>query len=88
MIILLATMLAAQQPIVVEGVKQQPKSVKKPKEDCDYVVLSGSRMRQRVCRDANGMAERNPGMTDSLDNPGMAHAIPGPAQGGLGGTPQ
>ncbi len=87
MIILLAAMLATPQPTAADSADLHA-VVKKPKEDCVYIEVSGSRMRKRVCRDSNGMVERDPGITDSLDNPGMAHAIPGPAKGGLGGTPK
>ena len=87
MIILLAAMLATQQPAAADGADLHA-VVKKPKDACAYIEVSGSRMRKRVCSDANGMAERDPGVTDSLANPGMAHAMPGPAKGGLGGTPK
>ena len=93
MVVFLAAMIAAQaaepvaapagQPVEVTGIKK-----KKPKQSCQYLEVSGSRMRQRVCTDSNGEAERMPGVQDASANPGMLHAIPGPAKGGLGGVPK
>ena len=90
---LAATMLAASpeavqtspagEPIEVNGKKQ------KPKQHCQFIEVSGSRMRQRVCTDSNGVTQGVPGVTsDAGSNPGMIHAIPGAAEGGLGGVPK
>jgi hypothetical protein len=87
MSILLAALLIAQQPIVVEGVQPAPVA-KKKKQKCETMEVSGSRMPKRVCRDVNGDLEKVPGVTDTASNPGMMHATPGAAQGGLGGVPQ
>ena len=96
MIVILAAMLAAQAPAAAEaGQLGQPVQVtgiknKKPKRTCQLVDVSGSRMRQRVCTDENGISDRLPGVTDAAANPGMLHAQPGAAAegGGLGAPPQ
>jgi hypothetical protein len=85
---LLAALLIAQQPIVVEGVQPAPVAKKKAKQKCETIEVSGSRMPKRVCRDVNGDLEKVPGVTDTATNAGMMHATPGAAQGGLGGVPQ
>lgn len=96
MILLLAAMMAAQSsepvaapvgaPVEVTGIKK-----KKPKQNCQYVEVSGSRMPKRVCSDASGDAERLPGIQDASANPGMLHAMPGAAAnapGGMGSPPK
>jgi hypothetical protein len=60
---------------------------KKPKEVCEYMEVTGSRTRQRVCRDQFGELQL-PGVTEAAPNAGMMHAMPGAAKGGVGGTPQ
>jgi len=85
-------MLAASPETVQTSPTGEPIEVdakKKQKQRCQYIEVSGSRMRQRVCTDANGVTQGMPGVaTDSGSNPGMVHAIPGPAEGGLGGVPK
>lgn len=89
MIVLIAAMMLVQQPIVVEGDKSpQAIAKKKPRERCHSVMVSGSRMPQRVCEDDSGNSGLGPNVTDASPNAGMFHAIPGPAKGGFGGTPQ
>jgi hypothetical protein len=93
-IVILAALMAAQapaevqpdgpgQPVEVTGEKR-----KKPKQKCQYVEVSGSRMRQRVCHDDYGTVTRGPNVTDAGVNPGMLHAPPGPFSGGLGPAPK
>jgi len=91
-VFLAATMLAASPEPVQTGPTGEPIEVegkKIHKQRCQYVEVSGTRMRQRVCTDSNGITQGMPGVTsDAGSNPGMVHAIPGPAEGGLGGTPK
>ena len=92
MLFLAATMLAASPETVQTSPTGEPIEVdakKKEKQRCQYIEVSGSRMRQRVCTDANGVTQRMPGITDAGSNPGMVHATPGAAaEGGLGGVPK
>lgn len=89
MIVLIAAMMLVQQPIVVEADKPaQAAAKKKAKESCHNVWVSGSRMPMRVCDGDNANSDLGPNTTDASANPGLFHATPGPAQGGLGGVPK
>ena len=96
MILLLATMMAAQaaqpvaaperQPVDVTGIKK-----KKPKQHCEYIDMSGSRMPKRVCTDINGNPNRDPNISDLGDSASMLRAPPGAAAtapGGMGSPPK
>jgi len=61
---------------------------RKPKQKCEFIEVTGSHTRQRVCRDEFGELDLGPGVTSAGANPGMIHATPGAAKGGVGGVPQ
>jgi hypothetical protein len=89
--VILAAMMLVASPEVPQGQTGDPVEVtgkKKHKQRCQYTEVSGSRMRQRVCTDENGNPDKIPGVTDAASNPGLMHATPGPAEGGLGGAPK
>ena len=91
MIIVAALMLAQTPPAAQPAQSTEPIEVtqkKKPKQVCKVIEITGSRMRQRVCQDQFGKFDLGPGVTDAAANPGVIHAIPGAAKGGLGGVPQ
>ncbi|HEX4761761.1 MAG TPA: hypothetical protein VFU87_03100 [Sphingomicrobium sp.] len=57
MSILLATLLlAASEPATAAQPTQEPPVVvkKKPRQVCEYIEITGSRSRKRVCRNADG----------------------------------
>jgi hypothetical protein len=88
---LLASLLVVQAPAAAPPQPAQPIEVtqkKKSAQVCKVVEITGSRMRQRVCRDEFGKFDLGPGVTDAAPNPGVIHAMPGPAKGGFGGVPQ
>ena len=70
----------AQQPIDVNGKKI-------PKQKCEYMEVTGSHTRQRVCRDDSGRLDLGPNVTDSVA-PGVSHNTPVAQPGGFGPTPQ
>ena len=93
--ILLAAMIMAQAPAAAQPAPaaQSTKPIdvngkKKPKEKCEYMEVTGSHTRQRVCRDEYGYSNVGPNVSEAAPNPGMIHAIPGAAKGGFGGVPQ
>jgi hypothetical protein len=88
----IAALMMAQAPTAVSPTAPVPpievKAKKKPKQNCQFMEVTGSRTRQRVCHDQFGELDLGPGVSNAAPNPGMMHAIPGAAKGGLGGTPQ
>ena len=64
----LAAMLMAQAPSAVQP--EQPVTIKKSKQVCQMVEVTGSRARKRVCRDANGRLDLGPGVSDTVDGKG------------------
>jgi hypothetical protein len=91
MLILLALMATAQGPAAAPApVPSAPVTVtgdKKPKRVCQLVDVSGSRMRQRVCKDEQGVEVGGTvHISDAASNPGMFKATPGPAGSSLGGA--
>jgi hypothetical protein len=87
-IVLIAAVLAAQDPAAVQPTPAPVEVVgnkKKRKQHCQLIDVSGSRMRQRVCTDDSTMASAGPNVTDDGTNPGMVHAMPGAAVGAPGG---
>jgi hypothetical protein len=79
----LAAMMMAQAPAAVPP---QPASEAKPKpkQVCEYIEITGSRSKRRVCRDENGQLDLGPGVSDSaygktrINEPGSAVNSGGP----------
>jgi hypothetical protein len=65
MSILLAAMLLAGSQSAAQDVSAQPTPVahKKPKQICEYMEVTGSRSKKRVCRDAEGNLNLGPGIS-------------------------
>lgn len=82
---MLTILLAAQ--VVAATPPQEP--VAKPKPVCTYRTITGSRSKQRVCKDAAGNEQAIPGVYSSAVNSGRF--VPGPSGSGIpasGGVPQ
>jgi len=79
----LAAMMMAQAPAAVPP---QPAAAAKPKpkQVCEYIEITGSRSKRRVCRDENGQLDLGPGVSDSaygktrINEPGSAVNSGGP----------
>lgn len=92
--ILIAALIMAQSPAATQSAQQgqsaRPIDVngkKKPKEKCEYMEVTGSHTRQRVCRNELGQLDLGPNVTDSVA-PGVFKAQPVAQPGGFGPTPQ
>ena len=75
----LAVMMMAQAPAAVPTVPAQPVTAKhKPKQVCEYIEITGSRSKRRVCRDESGQLDIGPGGSNSaygktrINEPGSA----------------
>ena len=55
-ILLVTFLLAASEPASAAQPAQEPPVVvkKKPRQNCEYIEITGSRARKRVCRNADG----------------------------------
>jgi len=78
----LAAMMMAQAPA---GAAPQPATAaqpaakkQKPKQVCEYIEITGSRSKRRVCRDESGQLDIGPGVSNSaygktrINEPGSA----------------
>ena len=75
----LAVMMMAQAPAAVPTVPAQPVTAKqKPKQVCEYIEITGSRSKRRVCHDESGQLDLGPGVSNSaydktrINEPGSA----------------
>lgn len=61
---LLAQAAATALPPAVQAPAAQPAKVKKakPQQNCEYVEITGSRSRRRVCHDDNGNLQTDAGI--------------------------
>jgi hypothetical protein len=86
-----AAMMLVQAP-VVQPQPAQPKAAKvKPAQVCEYIEVTGSRSKRRVCHDADANADLSAyGVSGSLY--GKGHSVPqnggpvGTGDGGPGGS--
>ena len=81
----LAVMMMAQAPAALPTVPTQPVTAKqKPKQVCEYIEITGSRSKRRVCRDESGQVDLGPGVSNSaygktrINEPGSAVNSGGP----------
>ena len=87
--ILVASLLLVQAPAAASPA-QQPIDVtgqKKPKEVCKVIEVTGSRMRQRVCKKEGGNFDLGPNVTDAAA-PGMFKPQAVGQVGGFGAPPK
>ena len=66
-ILILAAMMMAQAPSAVQPPPEQPVKVKKhkPKQVCETVDVTGTRVPQRICRNADDAPPTDGDVTDS-----------------------
>jgi|1186.fasta_scaffold01331_1 hypothetical protein len=70
-LMIVAAMMMAQAPAAAQPVATAAPAAKKqkPAQVCEYIELTGSRSKRRVCRDANGDLDLGPGIrSGSVDN--------------------
>ena len=90
-LMLLAAMMMAQAPIAAEAAPAPPAQAakkQKPAQVCEYIEITGSRSKRRVCRDVNGDLDLGPGVSNSAFGKGTLRqesGAPAPA-GGPGGS--
>ena len=63
-LLFVATLMMAQAPATALPGSAQPTAAKKQKSSqvCEYVEVTGSRSKRRVCRDASGNLDLGPGV--------------------------
>jgi hypothetical protein len=75
--ILVAALAAGQAPAATQPA--QPTDAKKAKQVCQYMEVTGSRSKKRVCRDADGNLDLGPGVSNSLGGKGRIDQSQGPS---------
>ena len=85
---LLAALMFAQAPAAAEPATAQPVKVKKqkPPQVCEYIEVTGSRAKRRVCRDAGGNLDLGPGVSNSAYGKARIEPQNAPTVGGPGGS--
>ena len=76
-ILITALMLVAQSS--TPAVSAAPAAKQKPKQVCEYIEITGSRAKQRVCRDEGGHLDLGPGVSDSAFGKGTLKQMEGQA---------
>ena len=81
----LAAMMMAETPAAVQPAAPVAPAAKKqkPAQVCEYIEITGSRSKRRVCRDASGNLDLGPGVSNSgygktRINQTSTSAAPGP----------
>jgi hypothetical protein len=72
-IMIVAALMMAQAPAAAQqapSLPTQPKT-QKPPQICEYLEITGSRSKRRVCRDANGDLDLGPGVSHSAFGKGQ-----------------
>jgi hypothetical protein len=66
-LMVVAALMMAQAPAAAAPTPAPPAAAKKPKTQqvCEYIELTGSRSKRRVCRDSEGNLDLGPGISDS-----------------------
>ena len=89
-LIFVAAMMMAQAPAAAQPAPAQPQTAKKqkPAQVCEYIEITGSRAKRRVCRDADGNLDLGPGVSNSAFGKGRIDQSGGmaPAAQGSGGS--
>jgi hypothetical protein len=83
----LAAMMMAQTPAAVPPAAPVVPAAKKqkPAQICEYIEITGSRSKRRVCRDDTGHLDLGPGVSNSAFGKTRANQ-PGVQTGGPGGS--
>jgi len=73
---LVAGLMLAQAPTAIQPLAvHPPAAVKaKPKQICESIEVTGSRVRRRACRDEFGVLDFGPAVADGAPNSAMARA--------------
>jgi hypothetical protein len=84
----LAAMMMAEAPAAAQPAQPaQPVAAKpKPKQVCEYLEITGSRAKRRVCRDADGNLDLGPGISNSAFGKAKIEPQGTPSTGGPGGS--
>lgn len=89
-LMIVAAMMMAQAPAAAQPAAPGAPIAKKqkPQQVCEYIEVTGSRSKRRVCRDADGNLDLGPGVSNSAFGKGTLHQESGApsAQGGPGGS--
>ena len=85
----LVAMMMAQAPVAAQpqsaGAQAPVAKQEKPKQVCEYIEVTGSRSKRRVCRDAEGYLDLDPGISNSAFGKDRS-TQPTIRTGGPGGT--
>ena len=89
-LMIVAAVMMAQAPAGSSAGSSPAAAVKKkkPPQVCEYLEITGSRSKRRVCRDADGSLDLGPGVSNSAFGKGTMQQQSGApsAQGGPGGS--
>jgi hypothetical protein len=55
-------LMMAEAPAAAQPSPAQPTTAKKAPQVCEYIEVTGSRSKRRVCRDASGNMDLGPGV--------------------------
>lgn len=69
-LMIVSALLLAQAPAAVQPAPVQKVKKAKPPQICEMMEITGSRAKQRVCRDAEGTLDLGPGISNSLAGKG------------------
>ena len=85
-----AAMMMAQAPAAAQPAPAPAPAAKKqkPPQICEYIEITGSRSKRRVCRDDTGNLDLGPGVSNSAFGKGTLQQQSGApsAMGGPGGS--
>ena len=76
--LIVAALMMAQAPTAVQPAPVQTAAAKKqkPPQVCEYIELTGSRSKRRVCRDASGNFDVGPGIHSGTYDPKASNQAP------------
>ena len=83
----LVAMMMAQAPAAAQpqsaGAQAPVAKQQKPKQVCEYIEVTGSRSKRRVCRDAEGHLDLGPGVRSGGGGPASGARASGGGNGRL-----
>jgi hypothetical protein len=72
MSLLFLALMMVQAPAAQPPVNNAPVKKAKAPQVCEYIEITGSRAKRRVCRDASGNLDLGPGVSSSLAGKGTS----------------
>ena len=86
-IMFLAAMMMAQAPAAAVTVTSPVPAAQKqkPRQVCEYIEITGSRSKKRVCRDEFGVRDLGPGVSNSGYGKAKIEPVIGPVTAAPGG---